>query len=289
MTTSHTHNKLPHSGPSERQRRERRKTTLSLHTLHEIQRSLPLHNINTTRLVRVANTVAPIRHMHHLRPERRTDELAASILILASVPTQPLQHLRHSRAILRIEIGIDFIKQVEWRWVALLDRKDEGECAEGFLTAGELADLLLLVVFAVEGYGDADAGVFFHLALLALRLFFVHVVVVGGHVAADVAVGFAVDDQAAATDGHELLEDFSESGGDLLEGAGDGFVFALVEYVNEVLDGFARSIELGAAIGESAALACKVLVLFEGFLVDVGEALEGLVGLGELFGDLSLC
>jgi hypothetical protein len=92
-----------------------------LHALHEVQRSLPLHNINTTRLIRVADTIAPIRHMHHLRPECRTDELAASILVLAPMTTQPLQHLRHSRPILRIEIGIDLVEQVEWGGIAQRD------------------------------------------------------------------------------------------------------------------------------------------------------------------------
>jgi hypothetical protein len=84
------------------------------------------------------------------------------------------------------------------------------------------------------------------------------------------------------------LEDFTKGGGDLLEGTSDGFVFALVEHIDEVLDGFARRVELGTAVGEGTTLAGEVLVLFEGFLVDVGEGLEGLIGFGELFGDLLL-
>jgi hypothetical protein len=106
---------------------------------------------------------------------------------------------------------------------------------ERLLATGELTNLLLFVVLAVEGYGDADSSVLFHLALLPLRLLFVNVVVVGD-VAAYVVVGFAVDDQAAPADGHELLEDFSEGGSDLFERAGDGFVFALVKHVDQVLD-----------------------------------------------------
>lgn len=90
---------------------------------------------------------------------------------------------------------------------------------------------MLLVVLAVEGYSDADARVFFDFALLAARLravIVVFVVFVVRHVASGVAVGFAVDDEAAAADGDELLEDFAKGGGDLLEGTRDGFVFALV-------------------------------------------------------------
>jgi hypothetical protein len=31
---------------------------------------------------------------------------------------------------LRVEIGVDFVEEVEWRRIALLDREDEGQRAE---------------------------------------------------------------------------------------------------------------------------------------------------------------
>ena len=134
--------------------------------------------------------------MHHLGPKRGTNELTASISLLAAMPTQPLQHLRNSSTVLGIEIGIDFVKEVKGSGIAFLDGEDESEGAERFLATGQLADFLLLVVLAIEGYGDADACVFFDFALLVARLcvVVVFVVFVVGHVAPGVAVGFAVDD-----------------------------------------------------------------------------------------------
>lgn len=150
----------------------------------------------------------------------------------------------------------------------MLDSEDERECAEGFLAAGELADFLLLVVLGVEGYGDADADIFFNFAALypalAGRGFVVAGVVLG-------AVGFAVDDQAARADGDEFLEDAFEGDGDLFKGTGDGLILALVQDVDEVFDRFARAVEFGAAICESFALPCEVLILFVRLLVDVCE------------------
>ena len=40
------------------------------------------------------------------------------------------QHISNSSPVLRVEIGVDFIKEVEGRWIALLDCEDEGEGAE---------------------------------------------------------------------------------------------------------------------------------------------------------------
>jgi hypothetical protein len=256
-----------------------------LHTFDKLERCLPVNHINTTRLVCVGDTIASIRHVYHLGPESCADELTASILVLATLTAQPLQHLGNCSTILRVEIGIDFVKEVERRGIALLDSKDEGKRTERLLTSRELPNLLLLVVLAVERYGNADTCVLFHFALLALGLFLFHVIVVR-YVATRVAVRFAVDNEATAADGNELLEDFAKSCGDLLEGTGDGLVFALVEHIDKVLDGLARCVEFGTTFCERSSLTRKVLVMFECFLVDVGEALQCLVGLGEFFGDL---
>jgi hypothetical protein len=174
--------------------------------------------------------------MHHLGPKRRANELTTAITRLTSLARQPLQHLRDRRAILRIEVGVDFVEEVEGRGIALLDREDECQCAERLLAARELGDALLLVVLGVEGHGDGDAGVFDDFAaFLGLCLFFVFavaVVVVGA--ATCIGVGAAVDDEAALADGHELLEDFTKGDSDLAEGTCDGFVLALVEVVDQV-------------------------------------------------------
>lgn len=92
---------------------------------------------------------------------------------------------------------------------------------------------MLFVVFGVERDGDGDAGVFCDFgfgACLSFLFVFVGAVVfvVVVVAAANVGVGTAVDDQAALTNGDELLEDFAKGDGDLSECAGDGFVFALI-------------------------------------------------------------
>ena len=58
--------------------------------------------------------------------------------------------------------------------------------------------------------------------------------VVGG--AAGVAVALALDDEPAFPGGHEAREDGGEFLGDLLEGALDGLVLALVEHLDQLLD-----------------------------------------------------
>ena len=212
----------------------RRRSSL-LHTVDKIQRRLPLHHIDATRFIRVAHAIATVRHQHHLRPERRADELASAIAVLAALSTELVEHLRDRRAVLRIEIGIDFVKEVKGRGVALLNGKDEGECAEGFLASGELANLLLLVVLGVEGDGDADAGVLGDFVALVGLCFLFAVVFVRGS-ASHIAVGFAVDDEPALANGYELLEYLIKGLCHLFECTGDGFIFTLIEHVNQVFN-----------------------------------------------------
>ena len=43
------------------------------------------------------------------------------------------QHVGDGGAVLRVEVGVDFVEEVEGRGVALLDREDEGEGAETWM------------------------------------------------------------------------------------------------------------------------------------------------------------
>jgi hypothetical protein len=84
-----------------------------------------------------------------------------------------------------------------------------------------------------------------------------------------------------------LDEDFGEGFGDLFEGALDSFVFALVEDVDEVFDGFAAAVELFLPGRQLVSLFREIFVLFEGFLVDVGVFLQGFVDFGKTLGSLN--
>jgi hypothetical protein len=101
--------------------------------IHESQSLLPTHSINTTRLVMERNTIALIRHEQHLWSESRADKLSAhtartSICILGTLLGGDfLEHLCYSCAVLGIEIGVDFIEEVEGSWIALLDCEDKGQ------------------------------------------------------------------------------------------------------------------------------------------------------------------
>jgi hypothetical protein len=143
-------------------------------TLDKLERSLRPDDVNTTRLVRVAHTITLVGNMHHLRPEGRTDELTTTIAILASLSTELLQHLSNCSSILRVEIGVDFVEEVERCRVALLNREDECECTKGLLTPRKLGDALLLVVFRIERHSNGNTCILCNLAsLLCLSLFLV--------------------------------------------------------------------------------------------------------------------
>ena len=109
--------------------------------LHKIHRILITNHINTTRLIRIRNPIALLGDLHHLRSERRANELRRRvlfsflfILVLGVVVAgrELADHLRDGRAVLRVEVGVDFVEEVEGRWIAPLDCEDEGECAETF-------------------------------------------------------------------------------------------------------------------------------------------------------------
>lgn len=62
--------------------------------------------------------------MQHLGTERRTDELAVRRV------RNRLEHLRDGRPVLRVQVGVDFIKQVERCGIAGLDGEDERQGAK---------------------------------------------------------------------------------------------------------------------------------------------------------------
>jgi hypothetical protein len=82
------------------------------------------------------NTIALIRNEQHLRSERRADELSAHAarpvlgVLAALLRGDLLEHLRDGRAVLSVEVGVDFVEEVEGCWVTLLDGEDEGEGAQ---------------------------------------------------------------------------------------------------------------------------------------------------------------
>ena len=201
--------------------------------------------------------------MHHLRPERRADELP----LLADVPEQ----VGDGGPVLRVEVCVDLVEEVEGRGVAALDGEDEGERAERLLPARELLDALLLVVLGVEGDGDADARVVLH-ARVSPRL-----VVRLGQRRLALRVALALDDEPASTRRNQAREDAGEFLGHLFEGALDGLVLALVEVLDEVTDGALGVTKLLAPLRQLVALAREVGVLLECFLVDVGVLFERFV------------
>lgn len=68
--------------------------------------------------------------MQHLRPERCADELPATSAFLAAGVSDGFEHVGHRLAVLGVEVGIDFVKEIKRCWVAFLDGEDEGKGAE---------------------------------------------------------------------------------------------------------------------------------------------------------------
>ena len=71
--------------------------------------------------------------MQHLRTEGGADKLPISLF------RYRLEHLCNGRTVLGIEIGIDFVEEVERCWVASLDSEHEGQCTETWTTIRKLA------------------------------------------------------------------------------------------------------------------------------------------------------
>jgi hypothetical protein len=79
------------------------------------------------------DAIAFVGHEQHLRSERCADELSAHgagavVRVLAALLRGDLlEHLCDSRAVLGVEVGIDFVEEVEGGGIALLDGEDKGE------------------------------------------------------------------------------------------------------------------------------------------------------------------
>lgn len=128
--------------------------TLLLLPLHKLQRLiLPHHDDATALVAQIPHPVALLRHEQHLGPEGGADELAAAGLA-GPVGDGP-QHVGDGGAVLGVEVGVDFVKEVEGGRVALLDGEDEGEGAEawGFCTVGQSSARL-----TYSGWGEGSRG-----------------------------------------------------------------------------------------------------------------------------------
>lgn len=58
--------------------RMKKNTTLLLLSFNEVQRCFAIYNVNTTRLIRIANAIALLGHKNHFWSESRADKLPAA-------------------------------------------------------------------------------------------------------------------------------------------------------------------------------------------------------------------
>jgi len=93
--------------------------------LDKLQRLLPRDNINATGLLPIRHAVTLVCHKQHLGPKSRADELT-----IFGTLRDRLQHVCDCCAVLRVEVGVDFVEEVERRGITLLDCEDEGESAK---------------------------------------------------------------------------------------------------------------------------------------------------------------
>lgn len=102
--------------------------------LHKLQRLLPRHDHHIRALLLVPHAVAFLRHVQHLRPKGRADELRprAAFPVGVGLTADVAQVVGDGGAVLGVEVRVDFVEEVEGRRVALLDREDEGEGAEAW-------------------------------------------------------------------------------------------------------------------------------------------------------------
>lgn len=105
----------------------KRQSLLSLpltHALDELQRVLRTHEIDTASLpLRIeADPVTLLRDVDELGPKSGDDELAA-LPVLHGRVADLAQHARDGGAVLRVEVRVDLVEEVEGRGVAALDRE----------------------------------------------------------------------------------------------------------------------------------------------------------------------
>jgi hypothetical protein len=137
--------------------------------------------------------------------------------------------------VLGVEVGVDFVEEIEWGGVALLDGEDEGKGAQTcgslakkeqkgrmahtLLSTTQLLNSLLLVMLAVEGHADTNTSVVLYtLARLVIRVFFFSCTL----------ISLALDDQSTTTSWNQSFENRSELLGDLLECSLNGLILSLI-------------------------------------------------------------
>lgn len=208
--------------------------------------------------------------------------MTSSLAFDTTLATELAQHLCDRSPVLRVQIGVDLVKEVEGRGIALLDGEDEGEGTECLLSARKLLDALLLVMLGVERDGNAHAREVLHAGAVCAWGFIFRVVI-------GATVGALLDDEPALACRHKLDEDVLEVLRHLLEGAVDGLVLALIEHFDERFDVISRRVELAAPLMELLALARKVFVLLKGLFVDMRILLQRFVDLVKFADELFCC
>jgi hypothetical protein len=96
--------------------------------LHELQRFLYRNCSYRGDAIRECHTITLLGHSQHLRSECRADELPA--LVLVHCGRQLVEMFSDCSSILRIEVGINLIEEIEWRWITCLDGEDQRQGAQ---------------------------------------------------------------------------------------------------------------------------------------------------------------
>jgi hypothetical protein len=155
------------------------------------------------------------------------------------------------------------------------DRKKEKRT---LLTAAQLLDTLLFIMFAVERNTNANPSI----VLDRFTLLIIRVIIHGTSL-----ISLSLDNETTTAGWDEALENGGEFLGNLLKCSLDGFIFTLVQDVDKFLDGALGGFELLATLGEGVTLLGKVVVLLEGLLINVLVFLQCLVDFLKTFGNLS--
>jgi len=100
--------------------------SLSL-ALHELQRFFNGYCPYRRDAIRKRHTITLLGHSQHLRSECSANELPALVLIHRR--GQLVEMPGHCCSILRVEVGINLVEEVEWRWITSLDCEDQRQGA----------------------------------------------------------------------------------------------------------------------------------------------------------------
>lgn len=92
--------------------------------INKVKRILRSNTINRTRLIAKRYAVALIRHKHNLRSERGADELRTGFV------GDGLEQRCDGGTVLRVEVGVYFVKDDHGAALRLLEGKDEAQRAQ---------------------------------------------------------------------------------------------------------------------------------------------------------------